>query len=212
MTAVAKRKPKYAGPPVIKVEAWGEMGPAMRALPNDKWRKFCLYLCNGPVNSAGNTKYVDALRASGLAQDSDADNQKRHAWQLAHDNRLIAAVLEESRRYLRGLSPVAVNAMEAIIANPGHRDHGRILTWLGDRLDPVVSKQTIEVTHRHVDPDQEALEEIRALRQLGASREKLIELFGENALPRLERLEAADTAKRAEQAKVISGDYEVVND
>jgi hypothetical protein len=41
------------------------------------------------------------------------------------------------------------------------------------------------------------------LRQLGTSRDKLVELFGGNGLARLERLEAADIARRADQAKVI---------
>jgi hypothetical protein len=78
-----------------------------------------------------------------------------------------------------------------------------------DRVDPVVSHQHIDVTHKHVDADQEAIEELRALRQLGTAREKLIELFGGNGLVRLEALEAADTAQRAQNAKTIEG--EVIN-
>jgi hypothetical protein len=72
-----------------------------------------------------------------------------------------------------------------------------------DRADPVESRQFVEVVHRTVDPDQEALEELRALRQLGTSHEKLIELFGSNGLDRIERLEAADKLRRANEAKVI---------
>jgi len=45
-------------------------------------------------------------------------------------------------------------------------------------------------------PDQEALEELRALRQLGTPREKLLTLFGHNGLDRIEALEAADTSRR----------------
>jgi hypothetical protein len=72
--------------------------------------------------------------------------------------------------------------------------------------DPLESHQTIDVIHKHVDRDQEEIEELRAVRQLGAPREKLIELFGGNRLARLEALEAADTAQRARDAKVIDGD------
>jgi hypothetical protein len=43
---------------------------------------------------------------------------------------------------------------------------------------------------------------LRAARSLGASRERIIELFGSNELPRLEKLEA----RKAEQAKVIEGE------
>jgi hypothetical protein len=49
-----------------------------------------------------------------------------------------------------------------------------------DRLVPITTTQKIDVTHRVIDPDQEALEELRAVRELGTSREKLIELFGGN--------------------------------
>jgi hypothetical protein len=61
------------------------------------------------------------------------------------------------------------------------------------------------VTHKVVDPDQEALQELRAARHIGATREKLIELFGSNGLERLEALEAAENAQRAAAAKLIEG-------
>ena len=47
---------------------------------------------------------------------------------------------------------------------------------------------------------------LRALRQLGVSREKMVETFGGNGLARLERLEAADMARRATEAKIIEGE------
>jgi hypothetical protein len=67
------------------------------------------------------------------------------------------------------------------------------------------SRHNIEVLHRTIDPDREALEELRALRHLGTSREKLLALFGFNGLDRIEALEAADTSRRADSARVIEG-------
>ena len=81
-----------------------------------------------------------------------------------------------------------------------------------DRNDPIESRQFVEVTHKHVDLDQEALEELRALRALGTSREKLVELFGGNGLERIERLEAADAGRRADNAKLIEGEVAEVQD
>jgi hypothetical protein len=82
-----------------------------------------------------------------------------------------------------------------------------------DRADPAESKHNIQVVHHTLNADQEALEELRAARELGASPQKLAELFGENGLLRLEKLEAADNVRRAEAAKVISGEAtEVEND
>ena len=71
-----------------------------------------------------------------------------------------------------------------------------------DRDEPVTTHQSIDVTHRHIDPVAEEIAELRALRELGTSREKLIELFGGNGLARLESLEAEDAARNA---KVIQG-------
>ena len=49
----------------------------------------------------------------------------------------------------------------------------------------------MSVTHRvTLSADEEMLEELKALRNLGTSREKMLEIFGGNMLPRLEQLEA----------------------
>jgi len=102
-----------------------------------------------------------------------------------------------------------------MIRNEEHPDHVRAVMAVIDRTDPVIGRQQIEVSHRVIDPDQEALEELRALRQLGTSQEKLRELFGGNGLARLERLEAADMARRALEAKDVTAgaviEGEVVN-
>jgi len=70
-----------------------------------------------------------------------------------------------------------------------------------DRADPLQTSHSISVTHKVVSADEEAIEELRAARALGATRERLLDLFGENELPRLERLEAA----KAVQAKLVTG-------
>ena len=44
---------------------------------------------------------------------------------------------------------------------------------------------------------------MRAARKLGATRDKLLELYGANGLDRLEALEAIDNARRADAAKII---------
>jgi hypothetical protein len=135
------------------------------------------------------------------------------AWKVMRDDRMIAAVAEESRKYLRSIAPEAVKAVQNGVRNAEHKDHARFVAMALDRADPIESRQSIDVTHRHVDPEQEELEELRALRQLGTTREKLLELFGGNGLSRLERLEAADTAQQAQAAKVIDGEaVEIVAD
>ena len=186
----------------VAAKDWGELSAELKALPNDAWRTFALELVTGPP---GHGRYARAARAAGLGKDSTPANLAKLAWKIAHDDRMILAVAAESRKYLRAGHPEAVNALLKLIRNEKSRDHGRAVMSLLDRVDPVVSKQNIEVVHRHVDPDQEALEELRALRQLGTPREKLLTLFGQNGLDRIEALDAADTSRRADNAKVIEG-------
>jgi hypothetical protein len=99
-----------------------------------------------------------------------------------------------------------------MIRDPLHRDHARAVMGLLDRVDPVLTKHSIDVTHRTIDPDQEALEEMRAARKLGATRDKLLELYGANGLDRLEALEAVDNARRADAAKIIEHQSEASYD
>jgi hypothetical protein len=120
---------------------------------------------------------------------------------------MIAAVAEESKKVIRLGHPEAAAAVLSLVRNPSHRDHMRAVAAILDRADPVESqsRHNIEVVHRTIDPDQEALEELRALRHLGTSREKLLALFGHNGLDRIEALEATDTSRRADNAKMIEG-------
>ena len=73
------------------------------------------------------------------------------------------------------------------------------------RTDPEITRDDMNIVHKVVNEDDESLAELRALRELGTAREKLIELFGGNGLARLEKLEAEDTERRAASAKVIEG-------
>jgi hypothetical protein len=189
---------------------YGQLGPAMKALPNDRWRAFVeFYLLETYRNSHKNNYGPQAAAARKAGFGGPKTPPKTLAqigWKMMRDTRMIAAVAEESRKLLRAGAPEAVKAVHNGVRNPDHKDHARFVAMVLDRADPLESKQLIEVTHKVLDPDQEALEELKALRQLGTSREKLLELFGSNGLDRIERLEAADKLRRAQEAKVIEGE------
>jgi hypothetical protein len=184
---------------------WGELSAEMRALPNDAWRAFCYALVTDQGKVHG--LYARAARTAGFGKKSTPTNLAKHAHEIAHDERMIAAVAVEGRRRLRMGHPIAVNNLLNIAGNSKHKDQMRAISEILARSDPVISKQDISVTHRVIDPDQEALEELRALRHLGTSREKLLTLFGHNGLDRIEALEAADTSRRADSAKVVDGKH-----
>jgi hypothetical protein len=181
----------------------GTWGPYMSALPNDKWRDYAMYVCTHPW---AHGLLAEAARAAGFCQNSTPAQTAKFAWKLSKDARMIAAIGQLSRQITRSGAPEAANALLAVIRNPDHKDHVRAIEMVMGRTDPIETRQKIDVVHRTVDPDQEALEELRALRQLGTTRDKLLELFGSNGLDRIERLEAADNAQRAEHARVIDGE------
>jgi hypothetical protein len=175
-------------------ETYGELGEAMRSLPNEKWRDFVRYYLTGkPLRGA-----AEAYRKAGFKA-CDTLNDARNAYQLLHDDRMQRAIAEESRKHYRAAIPGAVEAVKEILADPDHKDRARIAQGLLDRVDPLITRHEMGVTHRVLSADDEALEELKAARHLGASRERLLELFGGNYLPKLEALEAR-------KAKLVKGE------
>jgi hypothetical protein len=172
----------------------------MQALPNDMQRAFVFNLCREKPRRGA---LVAAARKAGYCANSTPAIAAKFAWKLSRDPRVLAAITEESRKILFCAFPEGANALLSLVRQPDHKDHLRALSLLLERTFPPESRHTVEVTHKVIDPDQEALEELHALRHLGTGREKLIELFGSTGLDRLEMLEAADQARRAAQAKVI---------
>jgi hypothetical protein len=191
-------------------EDYGQLGPAMKALPNDRWRAFVEFYLLDTCRNSHKDNYgaqASAARKAGFGgPKTPPKTLAQIGWKMMRDDRMIAAVAEESRKLLRAGAPEAVKAVHNGVRNPDHKDHARFVAMVLDRADPVESRQLIEVTHKVLDPDQEALEELRALRVLGTSHDKLIELFGSNGLDRLERLEASDKLRRANEARVIEGE------
>ncbi len=121
---------------------------------------------------------------------------------------MIAAIAEESKKIVRGGAPEAAKALLALVRDPEHKDHARAIGMVLARTDPETTVQNLNITHKILDPDQEAIEELRALRELGTSRTKLFELFGPNGL---ERLEAQELVRRSDEARVINQIPEVVD-
>jgi hypothetical protein len=127
----------------------------------------------------------------------------QQGYKLMRDPRIQAAIAEESRNMRRNAAPEVIRAWLNMVRDPTHAGHVRAVAMGLDRDEPLVTQQKIDVTHTHVDRNQEEIEELRALRHLGTSQEKLVELFGANGLARLEDL---DAAQRARDARVIDGE------
>ncbi len=184
--------------------AWNELGPCMRELSEMQSRFVHFYVAEVAVKPHGAA--TRAAAKAGYKSGSRA-NLSKHASDLLRDpirsEKIIAAIAEESKKLIRVGHPEAVAALFGIIRDPTHKDHVRAIGMVLDRTDPAVSRHDLQVTHKHIDPDREALEELKALRKLGTSRDKLLELYGANGLDRLEGLEAVEQAQRSAAAKII---------
>jgi hypothetical protein len=180
----------------------------MAALPNDRWRAYVLaFFATRP----GHGQYRSAAKIAGLGNvdGTSSDNAiSVLAHRIAHDTRFVAALHEEGAKRLKTTSPAAISALANLIDNANHKDHARAIGMVLDRVHAAETTHHVQVTHRHIDPDEEALEILEALRSVGASREKMEELLGFHELPRIERL-AAQRAKIIE-GKVIEHEADVI--
>jgi hypothetical protein len=204
MSEAANQIVATPSPPLSGDIQWGDLGPAMKALPNDQWRAFVEFYVM--ADKPGRGSQTAAARKAGFGKpNSKPATMARISYRLMCDDRIVAAINEVARKIVRGGAADAARALRNMVADPTHKDHARAVDMLMARTDPVMSHQHIQVTHTHTDPDAEGIEQLRALRQLGTARERLLELFGFNGLERIERLETADTARRAAEAKIIEG-------
>lgn len=117
-------------------------GPAMAKL-TEKQRKFVHALFLAPRSHGAG---LFAARAAGYGTPTSSNNSLSViAYQMQNDPRVQAAISEASQMYLTTLGPPAVRALKKLLANPKHRDHGRALAIVMDRVTPVQSTAVLKV-------------------------------------------------------------------
>jgi phage terminase small subunit len=183
--------------PVVDGTEWGE---CMAALASDRHRAFVLALYQ---IKPGYGAHVKAAKLAGWGTSTtSAKSWSVIATRLAHDPKILAAIHEEDQKRIRASAPRAIRALEHLIEDPTHREHGRAIGMVLDRVHGVEQRHVVDV-HHHVDHDAEAVAELRMLKSLDVAQEKLIEVFGLTGLPRYERLLAVEDARKA--PRVIEG-------
>lgn len=135
-----------------------QMGPKMRALWDDRVRKFAWIMAGGERDA------TSAARKAGYADKGGRSSGVRvQAHSLMHNQRVIDAIQEASRIELYGLAPVAVRAAKAILADPEHPGHARMIETVLDRTGHFAeTKHTMTVEHK---ADTKELEDLA--RRLG---------------------------------------------
>jgi hypothetical protein len=143
-----------------------KLGPAMAALPNDRWRRFVTELFSGCTNTiaaerAGfrgtqNSLYVTASR-------------------LVREPRIKRAIREESEHYLTGNVGLASSVIAGIARNPAAKNRDRL--HAAERL---MDQAGLGVRQQHdynitVTDDAQLIREIRAMAQtLGLDAQALL--------------------------------------
>ncbi len=136
----------------------GDLGPAMSALTDRRQRFVMILLQQVKPN------YLRAADRAGFAPaDANTVPKKRRAvlkqigWRLAHDEKVIAAINEEtSKRYRSAGALIGLRVMERIAQNDKHKDQLRAAEMLANRAG-FRAEQRIEVAHTHRDLTTEAM-------------------------------------------------------
>jgi phage terminase small subunit len=121
-----------------------KFGPKMEAL-NERQRKFVVALF---IVKPGHGSAVRAARSAGFGTDkSSAQTMASIASRLMHDDRIIEATREYGERFLKAAGPAALRALEKLILTPSHKDHGRAVAAVVDRLYPMETQHNLNVEH-----------------------------------------------------------------
>lgn len=162
-----------------------EMGPKLAAC-SERERAFVWHLL---TDADGN-----ASEAAKLAGYSDPGNGSAairvRGFELMHRERVLQAIEEVGRQQFRTLLVPAIVRSKALLEKPDHPDHVKMLQSMLSRLgfgerSGVDVNVSGEVAVNHTDA---AIEQLRILRGLGVSREKLVESFGFSGLSRYEKM------------------------
>jgi nucleotide-binding universal stress UspA family protein len=118
-------------------------GPKMKALPTDRHRAFVRALYEvRPGFGAG----VKSAKLAGFGSEtSSAQSMATIASRLMHDERVLDAIREEDEKRIRASAPRAIRALSHLIETPTHRDHGRAIGMVLDRVHP--TETLVKVQH-----------------------------------------------------------------
>ena len=163
-----------------------QMGPAMRALRNDRQRLFVIILVQTGCSTA------DAAKHAGYSASSQNVLASK-GWQLAHDERIQAALREEGLKALRASSVAGITILSEIARNPNEAARDRISAVkeiMSRGGFGAVSEHTLNVVHRS---EQEVDAELMAVaKELGMSDEATAKLLGRPVVRKREATDITD--------------------
>jgi phage terminase small subunit len=140
-------------------------GPAMTLL-NERQRLFVRAFFESP-KKRGTATF--AARAAGYGSPtSSVQSIASISSRLCSDPKIQDAIQEESRKYVTTLGPAAVRALKNLLGSPAHRDHGRAVGILMERIAPIESTHTVRVTHDATPSFKQTAEVMARIAELAA--------------------------------------------
>ena len=145
------------------------LGPAVRALPSDRWRaaavaRFMVASGRGGGNTA-------ACRAAGFAS-TTSDSMKAVAHRVFHDKRMLAALDELAKEFLRGGVPDAIAVVYEIMGDKTHKDRLKAAMGIINYAHPAQTAH--HVTVEHVDDRRMVDFAVKLATELGIEAQTLI--------------------------------------
>jgi phage terminase small subunit len=109
----------------------------------EKQRRYVIALFEAPKNHGALT--FAAKQAGYGTPASSRQSLSQMAHRLNGDPKIQAAIAEVSQQYITVLGPHAMRALKKLLDNPKHRDHGRALGIVMDRVAPQQSTLAVKV-------------------------------------------------------------------
>jgi hypothetical protein len=166
-------------------------GPCMQAL-EPKRRAFVVYVMGGKG-------FAEAARLAGYGHPtSNSNTMARIGYRVSHYQDVIDALIEESRKEVRAVLPQAVTAIREIVNDRFHRDRAKVALNMLERVDPTVTKVSVDHQH-HFDPITITLDEIVRLQAAHASKEAIMLALGLESTFELDHYMSLLAKKRSQE-------------
>lgn len=164
LPAKRKRAPRRELEPLEPIDA--KDGPMMLALPSDRHRAFvrALYQVR-----PGHGAAVRAAKMAGFGTaESSPSSMATIASRLKHDERILAALEEEDKKFIRASAPRAVSALARLVEDPDHKDHARGISMVLDRVHPAEQVHKVTTTHDVTPAFQDTAKTMARMAELAA--------------------------------------------
>ena len=168
MIAKAKGRQHKLGALRAPIDLKG-LGPAMRALPSDRWRAAAVARFMVTAGRWGGN--AAACRAAGFAC-TTPDSMKVTAHRVFHDKRMVEAMRELGEQFLRQGVPDAIAVVYEIMGDQKHKDRLKAAMGVINYAHPAQTAH--HVTVEHVDDRRMMAFALKLAAEMGIEADKLV--------------------------------------